>query len=193
MTKSFSLLSVKILLISLSILLLTNCSVEQSVYKSTTPTFDLKTYFSGPVTAWGYIKDYKNQVNRRFCVELEGTWQAEGNGHIGLLAEKFYFDDGEITYRNWQLTQLSNGEYVGSAEDVVGVAKGHAEGLSFRWQYTLALTVDDESYELKLDDWLYQMDEYRVFNQTDLKKFGVTVATLNIFFDKQVPIKRCES
>ena len=181
----------QLFLVSLSTLLLMSCSVEQSAYKNTTPTFDLKTYFTGPVTAWGYIKDYKKQVTRRFCVELAGTWQTENNESSGLLAEKFYFDDGEISYRNWQLKQLSSGEYIGTAEDVIGTAKGHSEGLSFRWQYTLALNIDDNNYELKLDDWLYQMDEYRVFNQTDLKKFGITVATLNIFFDKEQPVKKC--
>ena len=188
----FLLFKLKRYFIFLSLFLLVSCSTEQSIYKNKKPTFDLKTYFTGPVIAWGLVKDYKQQVTRRFCVEMTGTWEEEQGVNKGLLAETFYFDDGEMSFRNWQLRQLSDGSYEGTAEDVVGKASGKAEGFSFQWKYTLSLTIDDTDYEFQLDDWLYQMDKYRVFNQTDMNKFGLTVATLTLFFDKEQPIRRCE-
>lgn len=176
------------LIITLLSLLLISCSSEQSQYKNTAPNFELDKYFSGPITAWGMVKDYSNKVTRRFCVEMTGTWQ----DNQGLLAETFYFDDGEVSYRNWKLTKDDSNNFTGTAEDVVGLASGRGEGFSFRWQYNLSLAIDDTEYEFDLDDWLYQMDDYRLFNQTDMKKLGVTVATLTIFFDKQQPLRRCE-
>jgi hypothetical protein len=163
------------------------CSTDQKQYEHSSPNLDLKTYFNGSVTAWGILKNYSDKVTRRFCVEIIGAWQ----NNEGVLAETFYFDDGEISYRNWQLTKLSNGRYIGTAEDVVGQASGQGVGFSFQWQYQLKIMVDDSEYVLTLDDWLYQLDEYRVFNQTELKKFGIAVAHLTIFFDKAKPLRQC--
>jgi hypothetical protein len=39
---------------------------------------------------------------------------------------------------------------------------------------------------------MYQIDEYRVFNRTKMKKFGVTVAEITLFFDKELPVKSCQ-
>jgi hypothetical protein len=151
--------------------------------------FDIKNYFNGPVIAWGMVQDYSNKVTRRFCVEIEGTWQEDN----GILAETFYFDDGEISYRNWQLTKLANGAYQGTAEDVIGLAKGQHKGFAFNWQYSLKVPVEDEVYILKLDDWMYQLDKKRVFNKTAMKKFGFTVADITLFFDKSNPGEKCQS
>jgi len=38
---------------------------------------------------------------------------------------------------------------------------------------------------------MYQIDEYRVFNRTKMKKLGVTLAEITLFFDKQTPGKTC--
>jgi hypothetical protein len=75
---------------------------------------------------------------------------------------------------------------------VVGVARGQQVGLAFQWQYNLNVPVDNDVIELSLDDWMYKIDEHRVFNRTKMKKFGVTVAEITLFFDKQAAVKRCE-
>lgn len=167
--------------------LLTSCTTAIADYKNTSPTLDIQTYFDGPMTAWGMVQDYNDKVTRRFCVELDGTWR----GQKGLLKEKFYFADGEITYRNWQLTRTSDGKYHGEAEDVVGQAKGQQRGFAFQWQYELVVPVDGNEYQFFLDDWMYRIDQYRAFNRTEMKKFGLTVAELTLFFDKQQPLRGC--
>lgn len=168
--------------------LLSSCTAQLSDYKATSPSLDIKQYFTGKSIAWGMVQDYSNKVTRRFCVELDGQWQ----NNEGILKEVFYFADGEISYRNWQLTKLEQGFYQGRAEDVVGVATGQQLGLAFQWQYNLNVPVDNDVIELSLDDWMYKIDEHRVFNRTKMKKFGVTVAEITLFFDKQPPVKRCE-
>jgi hypothetical protein len=169
--------------------LLSSCSVKLSDYEQTKKPFDLKEYFSGKVIAWGIIQDYSNQVKRRFCVELNGTWA----GDKGELAEVFYFDDGEVSYRNWQLLKQTNGSYTGTAEDVVGTAIGQHQGFAFQFQYELSLKLDDEIYQVSMDDWMYKLDEYRVMNKTSMSKLGVEVADITLFFDKELPIKTCQS
>lgn len=167
---------------------LSSCTAKLEDYQSSSPKLDIKQYFTGKSIAWGMVQDYTDNVTRRFCVELDGQWQ----GNIGVLKEAFYFADGEVTFRDWQLTKLSQGKYKGQAGDVIGQASGQQIGFAFQWQYDLLVPIDGEEIQLSLDDWMYQVDEYRVFNKTKMKKFGITVAEITLFFDKQAPVKSCQ-
>jgi hypothetical protein len=179
----------KAILTAILFILVTACSSDISDYQETNPKFDIKRYFTGDVIGWGMVQDYSNKVTRRFCVELNGTWI----DNQGKLAEVFYFDDGEVSYRTWQLSRLSNDEYTGLAEDVVGIAEGKQSGHAFQWQYQLLVPINDETYQFNMDDWMYQIDEYRVFNRTTMNKFGVKAAEITLFFDKKTSFKRCLS
>lgn len=172
-----------------SIMVLSSCSTHINDYQNTTPSFDIKNYFSGNLIAWGLIQDYREQVTRRFCVDLTGLWR----GNIGELKETFYYDDGEVSYRNWQLEKLPDGQYKGRAEDVEGTAWGKHQGFAFQWRYNLLLPLGNDTYEFSMDDWMYQMDEYRVFNKTTMSKFGKQLAEITIFFDKEDDSRRCQS
>lgn len=168
-------------------IVLSSCSSELTDYDSVEKSFDIKEYFNGDVTAWGIIQSYTHKVERRFCVEIIGSWQ----GNKGTLAETFYFDDGEISYRNWQLTQQPEGHYLGTAEDVTGVAIGKHQGFTFQLQYTLQLPLAGKTYEMTMDDWMYQLDDHRVMNKTSMSKFGIKVAEITLFFNKELPVKSC--
>lgn len=177
------------MVLSVAMLFVASCSTKVDDYQASSPQFDIKQYFTGNVIAWGMIQDYSNKVTRRFCVDLEGIWR----GNQGELRETFYFDDGEVSYRNWQLTKLAGGKYKGTAEDVEGIAYGQHQGFAFQWQYNLFVPIDDTTYKFFMDDWMYQTDEYRVFNKTTMSKLGVTLAEITLFFDKQDPTRRCEA
>jgi len=41
------------------------------------------------------------------------------------------------------------------------------------------------TYRLTFDDWIYQQDEQHLFNVTSLRKFGVEVARVTLFFEKK--------
>ncbi|MFT5758349.1 MAG: hypothetical protein ACI9LM_003088 [Alteromonadaceae bacterium] len=169
------------------LLFMTSCSTEVTDYQHTRPKFDIKSYFDGELIAWGMVQDYSDLVTRRFCVELNARWQ----NNQGELDEIFYFDDGEISYRTWQLTKLKNDQYSGTAEDVVGSAKGKQSGHAFQWQYQLLVPIDGKIVQFDMDDWMYQIDQYRVFNRTKMNKFGVNVAEITLFFDKETSFKKC--
>mgnify|MGYP000492363390 CR=1 FL=1 len=173
--------------LALLLILVTSCSADISDYQETTPTFDIKEYFTGKFIAWGMVQDYTSQVTRRFCVELNGTWE----NNQGKLEEVFYFHDGEVSYRTWMLTKLPNNKYTGVAEDVVGTAVGQQSGYAFRWQYQLRVPIDEETYTFDMDDWMYQLDENRVMNKTSMSKLGVDVAQITLFFDKKSMQKSC--
>ncbi|WP_286267363.1 DUF3833 domain-containing protein [Thalassotalea atypica] len=173
-----------------SSMLLAGCTTDITEYKRQveSQSFDIKTYFSGDLIAYGIVQDYTQKVTRRFCVELNGTWDKSK----GILAEKFFFQDGEISYRNWNLTKVSEKHYQGTAEDVEGVAKGRLSGFAFQFTYDLLLAVENDTYSVSMDDWMYQIDEYRVINHTTMSKLGITVAKISIFFDKETPHQQCQ-
>ncbi len=156
------------------------CSPAVTHYQAKTPTLDLRRYFDGQVRAWGMVQDYRGVVTRRFTVDITGQWQ----GDTGTLDEHFLFDDGEKQFRRWTLTRIDERHYRGTADDVVGEAEGELAGNALRWRYTLRLPVDGDSYDIAFDDWMFQLDEQRLFNKATLSKFGFTVGEVTLFFER---------
>lgn len=162
--------------------LLLSCSASLEDYQDNTPAFNLKHYFSGNITAYGIIQDYTTKLTRHFCVDIIGHWQ----GNTGQLHETFYFNDGEQQLRVWKLKISENGKVTGTADDVVGEASGRAIGNAFNWKYDLRVPIDESSYTFAIDDWLFALDKNRVMNRSYMRKIGVTVAEISIFFDKNL-------
>lgn len=181
-------ISLRIGLVAFLVWLLQACSHDISDYKGKAPNFELAKYFDGKVIAYGMVQDYSDKLTRQFCVEINGSWQ----GNKGVLDETFYFKDGEQSKRVWYLEQNENGKVTGTAADVIGVAQGQIQGNVFQWQYDMTIEVDGSEYQVALDDWLYQQDQYRVFNRTAIIKFGLEVGQITIFFDKQTPHQSCQ-
>lgn len=168
--------------------LLGACSNSLEDYQHSTPVFSLQSYFSKPVTAWGIVQDHADKLTRRFCVDIVPQWQ----GNQGQLHETFYYDDGEQQIRIWSLTIAQDGTVSGTAGDVIGTASGGASGAAFNWQYTLRVPVDGSSYDLFVDDWMFTLDKNRIMNRSYLKKLGITVAEVSIFFDNSAQVPSCQ-
>ncbi|MGR5248063.1 DUF3833 domain-containing protein [Vibrio aestuarianus] len=165
----------------LILLLLTGCSADLDDYRNQTPTFNLFEYFSGTTLAWGMVQDYTGQQTRRFEVKIQG--QVEGD--TLTLIEDFVFDDGENSQRIWTIQRTDTNQYIGNADDVIGQAKGKEQGNALQWKYDFALPYGNSTVTVSFDDWLYRQDEKRVFNLTKIKKLGIEVGTLTLFFEKQ--------
>ena len=166
-------------------LALASCGPSLQYYQEKTPRLDLQRYFNGRIEAWGLVQDIRGTVTRRFQVSIDAHWQ----GVTGTLDEYFRFDDGEKQFRRWTLTKLDSRRYRGSADDVVGEAEGEVAGNTLRWRYTLRLPVDGSSYDIAFDDWMFQLDEQRLFNKATLSKFGVVVGEVTLFFQKaDIPV-----
>ena len=171
------------LLVSLLLVLsLTSCSnVEVGHYADQQPKLDLERFFSKPVKAWGIFQKRSGEVAKRFEVDIAS--RREGNALI--LDERFLYSDGTRQRRVWTLTPEGQGRWSGRAEDVVGIANGQIAGNTLHWQYRLNLPVDDSTYEMSMDDWMYLMDEDTLINRTRMSKFGVEVGQVTIFFRRQ--------
>lgn len=150
-------------------------------YARETPVLDLRQYFNGSLQAHGIFTDRAGKVQRRFIVELKGTWQ----GDVGVLEEDFVYSDGKKERRVWTLKREPDGNYSGTADDVVGAARGELAGNALRWTYTLKLPVDGKVYEVQFDDWMYLMDERVMLNKAVMSKFGIKLGEVTLSFYKR--------
>nr|WP_314486342.1 DUF3833 domain-containing protein [uncultured Pseudomonas sp.] len=170
-----------LLLLALVLGVASCASVDVARYADQQPALNLKHFFSQPVKAWGMFQKRNGEVAKRFEVNIVS--RHEGNNLI--LDERFVYSDGTRQRRVWTLTPEGQGRWSGRADDVVGVAEGQVAGNTLHWRYRLNLPVDDSTYEMSMDDWMYLMDEDTLINRTSMSKFGVEVGQVTLFFRRQ--------
>ena len=165
-------------------LTLAGCAGPQiSDYAGQKPALDLRRYFNGTLDAYGVFTDRSGAVVKRFTVVMRCSW----NGDDGVLDEDFVYSDGTTQKRVWRMKHLGNGQFSGTADDVVGVARGEQKGNAFRWGYTLLLPVDGKAYEVQFDDWMYLMDNRVMLNKAEMSKFGIRLGEVTLSFVKRAP------
>lgn len=171
----------KMMVVILSMLLLTACSTpDVSLYAKNEPKFELQTFFSGPLTAHGILKNRSGEVIRYFNATLEGRWE---NG-VGTLAEVFVFDDGEVQNRTWTMTPNAQGQYTATANDVIGSGDVKIAGNALFMNYVLQVQYDGDLIEVNVDDRMYMVKDGVVINESVMTKFGVEVGYLSIVIAK---------
>lgn len=114
-------------------------------FRGEKPALDLFDYFECHSTAWGWFEDRFGTIKRQFRIEITGTITA---GEL-RLGEEFFYRDGARARRVWHINRTGEAGYCGRADDVVGVARGRAEGPALNWRYRLALPVGKRSYHLE--------------------------------------------
>ncbi|QYJ84925.1 DUF3833 domain-containing protein [Shewanella mesophila] len=163
-------------------LLLSGCGAASlDDYSNTRPELKLEQFFDGKLKAYGIVLDRSGKLLRRFDVDLVASW----DGDQGEIKEWFLFDDGEKSTRIWRLSKVADNQYQGQADDVIGIATGNTEGAALFWQYDLDIVVDGETYRVTLDDWMFLLDEKRLFNKTEMTKFGFKVGEVILYIEKR--------
>lgn len=145
------------------------------------PKLDLEEYFEGHVVAHGQFQDLFGTVSRRFVVDMNGAW----DGRTLTLTEDFTYSDGYEEQRVWTLTKTGEDTWSGSADGVIGEALGTEKEDTFNWKYRIDLPLPDGSVKVSFDDWMWRLDDKRVLNRAYMKKFGLDVGEVIIFFEKQ--------
>ncbi len=154
--------------------------IEINDYATATPVFDPFVFFAGKVHAWGLVQDWRGRVTRRFDVSIEGHQE----GDIMVLDEAFRYDDGATDTRTWRIARTGNGAYSGTADDIVGSARGEAAGHTMHWTYDLDLVVDGSTWRVAFDDWMWQLDDGTLMNRSAIRKFGLTVGEVTLFMQR---------
>lgn len=172
----------------LSILLLSACVGRPSFDDPSLSTreLELEEFFDGKLVAHGQFQDVLGTVRRQFVVTIEGDW----DGERLRLVEDFVYEDGSAEQRIWTLRKTGEETWEGTAPGVIGVAKGEERGDRFNWRYTIDLPVPSasgptETTRVTFDDWMWQLSDDRLFNRAYLRKAGLTLGDVSIFFEKE--------
>jgi hypothetical protein len=167
---------------ALGMVMLSACSTtDVGLYAKEKPALDLQQYFNGTVDAWGMFQSRGGEVVKRFTVVIHCSWQ----GDVGTLDEDFSYADGTKQKRVWTLKKQANGQFIGTAADVVGEAIGNVSGNTLNWKYVLALPVGDKVYNVNFDDWMILMDDKVMLNRAVMSKFGFKLGEVTLSFSKR--------
>jgi Protein of unknown function (DUF3833) len=151
---------------------------------------NLEEFFDGTVVAQGQFQDVFGKVRRRFDVTVEGDW----DGEKLRLVEDFVYEDGSTEQRVWTLVktgpETDSQTWRGTAPGVIGEATGREDGDRFNWRYTIDLPVPAadgtvEKVRVTFDDWIWLMSDGRVLNRAYMKRYGVDVGDVTIWFEKR--------
>jgi len=149
-------------------------------FKGTEPTLNIEKYFEGSVEAWGLLQDRKGKVTRQFKADMFGKFE----NNILTLEEEFFWTDGEKQMRVWKIKKIDEHNYIGTAPDVVGEAKGFSYGSAFKFEYDLIIPIKGKNIKISFDDWIFKQDDKVAINRAKLTKFGFKVGELTVFFRK---------
>ncbi len=174
--------SLSMALLSAAAALIAGCAAPGvEAYRDQRPVLDLRQYFDGEIEAQGMFQNRSGEVVRRFTVAIKGSWQ----GNVGTLEEDFFYSDGTTDRRVWTITRIDEHNYTGTADDVIGEATGKAYGNALHWRYVLALEVDDKTYKVDFDDWMYLVDDEVMLNRSEMRKFGFRLGEVTLAFKKK--------
>jgi len=154
----------------LMLALVAGCSTP--TYEHLGPKFEIDKLLQGELHAYGIVRDRSGNLLRRFKVNMTGRWNDQGTG---TLDEQFLYDDGERSERLWTFTPSGDGGYIGSANDTLSEAVVRVDGPVLTLKYRIALEVGEANYEVVFDDALYAIDDKRIVNVSDIRKFGFKV------------------
>lgn len=165
--------------LGLSAMLLTSGCATQNIqaYQNTTPTLNMHEFFSGQIDGWGMFQGRNGEVKKRFYVDIDATHEGDD---VIVLNEKFLWADGTKSQRIWRLTEQKDGSWKGVAGDVIGEATGKVVGNTLHWNYLLELPVEDKTYKVTFDDWMYLINEDVMLNRSVMKKFGVELGSVTL-------------
>ncbi len=168
---------------ALLLLLLTvgGCSsMKPEDFAGREPGLVLEDYFQGRTKAWGVFEDRFGDVRRQFVVDVDGTW----DGKELVLDEHFTYADGEQDRRVWHIVRTGEHTYRGEAGDIVGSAIGTVYGNALNWQYVLDLPINERTWRVHFDDWMFLQPDGVMINRAKVRKWGIELGSVTLIFRK---------
>ena len=157
-------------------------SIDGENYQNAGAELDLFAFFEGDVKGWGIVQGRDGNVLQRFEVQIDSSIS---NGTL-TLDETFTYSLGEgPEKRIWTINQSSPDRYEGRAGDILNTAQGQSFGNALYWAYQMELPVNNSSYKVNFQDWMWAFDDRTIVNRSYIKKFGLVWAEVTLFMQKQ--------
>ena len=146
---------------------------ERSVADGSDPAFDPIAFFAGHTHSWGVLENRAGVPTEWIVTDSHG--RTESADRLQLV-QSLSFQDGSTQRRDWVLSRTGPGQYDATANDMVGSAKGEANGSVFHWQWVLARSPGNMLMNVTMNQWMYRMADGSVTIRTTISKFGLIVA-----------------
>jgi hypothetical protein len=147
------------------------------------PRFELPSFLTGTTKAWGIFEDRFGRLRLRFDVKMKGSW-LDG---VFKLDERFAYDDGRVEHRVWLVKHVSADRFEATCDDCVGVASGtYSEG-QIHMSYTFRLRLPSRVVNVDIDDRLYRINAHTAVNRSTVRKWGIRIGEISLFFERQQP------
>jgi len=143
-------------------------------YETQGPQFDIRQHLKGPILCEGVIYGPTGRVTSRFVADFDAEW----DGNVGVMKEKFRYDSGREQDREWRLTLGNDGSIKADADDLVGTGKGRQEGNAVQLNYNIKLPDESGGHVLSTTDWMYLVENGTIMNRSQFRKYGIKVAEL---------------
>jgi hypothetical protein len=166
--------------IALSLFLLSACGTAMKAedFANSQPRLEIETFFAGKVKAWGIFEDRFGKVRRQFTVDIDGAW----DGRQLVLDERFLYSDGEREQRVWTIIKTGEHNYTGTAGDVIGTAQGKSYGNALNWAYDMNLKVDNDTWKVSFDDWMFLQPDGVLLNRAVVRRWGIVIGSVTLAF-----------
>ncbi len=174
------------LLIGMALAPLAACAsrpdLNLATYADERPLLVPQKVFNGPLRAWGVVQGPRGNIVRRMWVEIDGDW----DGETLTIAERMRFENGDSMARIWTYRQNGPGQWIGSAEGNKSPSTGRVAGNAFNRQYTGDAHLPDGTVVVaQFDEWLWQLDEERLFCRAYISRWGIQLAQASVFFQRE--------
>jgi hypothetical protein len=158
--------------------LLTGCASMQPQDFAKSPThFELDTYFVGHARSWGVFENSEGQPHKSFVCDSYGRRTGKGEIH---LHQDFAFSTGKKQTRDWTIRKTDATHWEATANDMVGVARGHGEGNAFYWEYDITLNSKNPLATVHVRQWMYLVEGTDILmTHLVITKMGITVAEVS--------------
>ena len=133
-------------------------------------------FFIGTTYAQGEFVNIIDGTRRGVKAVIRGRF----DGASLTLMEDFTYSDGGKERKTWILTKSGQGVYLGTREDVVGIAKGRLEGPLFRLTYMANVKTKTSDYDLTFDDVLGYQPDGTVLDRAVVSKLGVKIGEITL-------------
>jgi hypothetical protein len=165
--------------LSIAASLLTGCDQKSDAFSpggGAGAAFDPMVFFNGHTHSWGVVENRSGAPNKWIVTDSQGSINEANQLR---MVQHLTFQDGTAQERDWTLWRSGPGRFDATASDMVGTAKGEANGSMFHWQWVLARAPGNMLMDVTMNQWMYRLDDGSVMIRTTVSKFGFIAAEVS--------------
>lgn len=149
------------------------CDQKPSALAATGPAFDPIGFFEGHTHSQGVIESRSGAPTAWIVTDSHAEKDATGRLR---MVQNLSFQDGTKQRRDWVMWSNGPNRFEATANDMVGIAHGEANGRVFHWQWVLARSPGNALMNVTMNQWMYKLDDGSVMIRTTVTKLGIIAA-----------------